>query len=77
VIQNELKAGERIELLFALKGIEPGSYNIEPTTIKYGSKTTRSNSLSISILDEKIEKSHLLTDIIWIKIIYSPVIWSR
>lgn len=63
VIQNELKADERIELLFALKAIEPGSFNIEPTTLKYGSKTARSNSVSISVLGEKVEKSHLLTDI--------------
>lgn len=63
VIQNELKEGESIELLFALKAIEPGSYNIEPTTIKYGSKTARSNSISISVLGDKIEKSHLLTEI--------------
>jgi uncharacterized repeat protein (TIGR01451 family) len=61
VIQNELKADERIELIFALKAIEPGSFNIEPTTIKYGSKTAKSNSLSLTVLDEKIEKSHLLT----------------
>jgi uncharacterized repeat protein (TIGR01451 family) len=63
VMQNELKSGERVELLFALKAIEPGSFNIEPTTIKYGSKTARSNSVSISVLDEKVEISHLLTDI--------------
>ena len=43
-IQDELKAGERLELLFALKAVEPGSYNIEPTTVKYGSKSARSNS---------------------------------
>jgi len=63
VIQDELKAGERIELLFALKAVESGSYNIEPTTIKYGSKTARSNSISLIVLDEKKEKSHLLTNI--------------
>jgi uncharacterized repeat protein (TIGR01451 family) len=63
IIQNELKAGESIELLFALKAIEPGSFNIEPTTIKYGSNTARSNYVSISVLGETIEKSHLLTEI--------------
>jgi len=62
-IQDELKPGEHIELLFALKAVEPGSYNIEPTTIKYGSKTTRSNSISLTVLDDKIQKSHLLTAI--------------
>jgi uncharacterized repeat protein (TIGR01451 family) len=62
-IQDELKAGERLELLFALKAVESGSYKIEPTTIRYGSKTAISNSISLTVLDEKSEKSHLLTDI--------------
>lgn len=61
ILQNELKAGERLELLFALKAVEPGSFNIEPTTIKYGPNTARSNSLSITVLDEKKEKSNLST----------------
>ena len=61
VIQDELKADERIELLFALKAVESGPYTIEPTTIKYGSKTARSNSISLTVLDDKIDKSHLLT----------------
>lgn len=60
-LQDELKAGERLELLFALKAVESGTYNIEPTTIKYGSNTSRSNSLSITVLDEKKEKSNLST----------------
>jgi uncharacterized repeat protein (TIGR01451 family) len=60
-IQDELKAGERLELLFALKAVESGTYNIEPTAIKYGSNTARSNSLSITVLEEKKEKSNLST----------------
>jgi len=63
VIQDEIKAGESIELLFALKAVESGSYTIEPTTIKYSSKTARSNSIDFTVLDEKIEKSHLITNI--------------
>lgn len=62
-IKDELKAGERVELLFALKAVESGSYTIEPTTIKYGSKITPSNSVSLTVLDENIERSHLLTNI--------------
>jgi len=61
VLQDELKAGDRLELLFALKAVEPGSYNIEPTIIKYGSNTATSNSLSIAVLDEQKEKSNLTT----------------
>ena len=69
-IQDELKAGERLELLFALKAVEPGSYNIEPTTIKYGSKTATSNSLSLTVLDEKKKNPILLLLLHLIKIIY-------
>jgi uncharacterized repeat protein (TIGR01451 family) len=63
VIQDELKAGDSIDLFFALKAVESGSYNIEPTTIKYGSKTSRSNSISLTVLDKQIEKSYLSTTI--------------
>jgi uncharacterized repeat protein (TIGR01451 family) len=61
VLKDELKAGERLELLFALKAVESGTYNIEPTTIKYGSNSSLSNSLSITVLDEIKEKSNLST----------------
>jgi len=61
VLQDELKAGDHIELLFALKAVESGTYNIEPTIVKYGSNTTQSNSLSITVLEEKKEKSNLST----------------
>lgn len=60
-LQDELKAGERLELLFALKAVESGTYNIEPTTIKYSSNTSMSNSLLITVLDEIKEKSNLST----------------
>jgi len=61
IINNKLEAGERLELFFALKAVESGSYNIDPTVVKYGSKIARSNSLAITVLEEKIEKSHLIT----------------
>jgi len=61
VIQDELKAGERLELLFALKAVEPGSYDIEPTTIRYSSKSARSNPVSLTVLEDKKEKSDLVT----------------
>ena len=60
-IQEELKAGGSLEILFALKAVESGSYNIEPTTVKYGSNIARSNFFSINVLDEKMEKSNLTT----------------
>lgn len=60
-IQDELKAGERLELLFALKAVEPGSYNIEPTIVKYSSKSSQSNPVSLTVLEDKKEKSSLVT----------------
>ncbi|CAG0948341.1 hypothetical protein METP3_00020 [Methanosarcinales archaeon] len=61
VIQDELKAGESLELLFALKAVEPGSYDIEPTTIRYSSKSARSNPVSLTVLEDIKEKSDLIT----------------
>ncbi|VVB53424.1 Uncharacterised protein [uncultured archaeon] len=61
LIQDELKAGESLELLFALKAVESGSYNIEPTIVKYSSKSARSNPVSLTVLEEKKEKSNLVT----------------
>ena len=63
VIQDELKAGDSVELFFALKAVESGSYTIEPTTIEYGSKIAKSNSIFLTVLDEEIDRSHLLTNI--------------
>lgn len=63
-VRDELKAGERIELFFALKAVESGSYDIEPTTLKYDSRTSKSNSILLNVLDDKIERSYLLTEII-------------
>lgn len=61
VIQDELKAGESLELLFALKAVEPGSYNIDPTIVRYSSKSAQSNSVSLTVLEDKKEKSSLVT----------------
>ncbi|CAG0960783.1 Large cysteine-rich periplasmic protein OmcB [Methanosarcinales archaeon] len=61
LVQGELKAGERLELLFALKAVEPGSYNIEPTIVKYSSKSAQSNPVSLTVLEDKKEKSSLVT----------------
>lgn len=62
-IEDQLEAGERLELLFALKAVEPGYYNIEPTIVKYGTNVARSNSLSITVLEDQKEKSNLITTI--------------
>jgi len=61
LVQDELKAGERLELLFALKAVEPGSYNIEPAIVKYSSKSSQSNPVSLTVLEDKKEKSSLVT----------------
>lgn len=60
-VKDEIKSGERLELLFALKAVESGSFNIDPTTLKYGPKIARSNSLTITVLEEQTEKSNLIT----------------
>lgn len=60
-IQEELKADSSLEILYALKAVESGSYVIEPTTLRHSSNTARSNSISLLVLDEKIDRSLLLT----------------
>jgi uncharacterized repeat protein (TIGR01451 family) len=44
-----------------LKAVESGTFNIEPATVKYGSKTSRSNSLTITVAAAAQEKSNLVT----------------
>lgn len=63
VVPEEIKAGGTTELLYAFKAVDPGTYEIEPTIVKYGSSTARSNSLSITIIEEEKERSNLSTAI--------------
>lgn len=62
-IPAELAAGASQEVVYALKSVESGTFNIEPATVNYGSKTGKSNSLTIAVAGITQEKSYLTTDI--------------
>ena len=61
VINAELAAGASQELYYALKAVESGTFNIEPTIAIYSSKTSKSNSLTITVTAAAQEKSNLTT----------------
>jgi len=61
VINAELAAGASQELYYALKAVESGTFNIEPTIAIYSSKTSKSNSLTITVASATQEKSNLTT----------------
>lgn len=61
VINAELAAGASQELYYALKAVESGTFNIEPTIAIYSSKTSKSNSLTITVAAATQEKSNLTT----------------
>ncbi|MGB8218196.1 MAG: BatD family protein [Candidatus Methanoperedens sp.] len=58
---SELAAGESQEISYGLKALDPGTFTIEPTIVKYGSKTSTSNSLTITVAAVNQEKSNLTT----------------
>ncbi len=60
-INAELAAGDSQELNYGLKAVDSGTFTIEPTIVKYGSKTSKSNSLTITVAEVLREKSYLTT----------------
>lgn len=60
-IPAELAAGASKEVVYALKAVESGTFKIEPSTVNYGSKTGKSNSLTIAVAGVTPEKSNLNT----------------
>ncbi|MFZ2411865.1 MAG: BatD family protein [Candidatus Methanoperedens sp.] len=62
-IPAELAAGASKEVVYALKAVESGTFKIEPASVNYGSKTSKSNSLTIAVAGVTQEKSNLNTDI--------------
>ncbi|MDP2846448.1 MAG: hypothetical protein Q8N79_10325, partial [Candidatus Methanoperedens sp.] len=58
---TELAAGANQEFYYTLKAVEPGTFKIDTTTVSYGSKTSTSNSLTITVGAETKEKSNLTT----------------
>ncbi|MCZ7384211.1 MAG: BatD family protein [Candidatus Methanoperedens sp.] len=61
VINAELAAGASQELYYALKAVDSGTFNIEPTIAIYSSKTSKSNPLTITVAAATQEKSFLAT----------------
>lgn len=62
-IVDKLDAGASQELYYALKAVESGTFNIEPATVNYGSRTSKSNSLTITVAGVAEEKANLSTSI--------------
>ncbi|VVB92795.1 Oxygen tolerance [uncultured archaeon] len=60
-INAELAAGNSEELNYGLKAVDSGTFTIEPAIVKYGSKTSKSNSLTITVAAATQEKSNLTT----------------
>jgi uncharacterized repeat protein (TIGR01451 family) len=62
-IQETLDAGGKQELYYALKAVESGTFDIEPTTVNYGVKSSQSNTITIDVAKILEEKSNLTTAI--------------
>lgn len=60
-LQDRLDAGASLELYYALKAVDSGSYTIEPTVINYGAKTSKSGQITITVAEVTQEKSNLST----------------
>ncbi len=61
VVRSEIAAGESQELNYGLKAVDSGTFSSEPTIVKYGSKTSKSNSVTIIVNEIAHEKSNLST----------------
>ncbi len=62
-IQETLDAGGKQELYYALKAVESGTFELEPTTVTYGVKSSQSNTITIKVAEILEEKSNLTTAI--------------
>jgi len=60
-IQDKLDAGASMELYYALKAVDSGSYTMESTVINYGAKTSKSGQITITVAEVIQEKSNLTT----------------
>ncbi len=60
-INAEFAVGAIKKYYYGLKAVESGTFKIEPTTASYGSKTSTSNSLAITVGEASLEKSNLTT----------------
>ncbi|VVB91891.1 Uncharacterised protein [uncultured archaeon] len=62
-IQETLDAGGKQELYYALKAVESGTFELEPTTVTYGVKSSQSNTITIKVAEILEVKSNLTTAI--------------
>jgi uncharacterized repeat protein (TIGR01451 family) len=62
-IKKSLDPGQIDMIVYGLKAVEGGTFNIEPAILSYGSKTSKSNSITITVAREVKEKSNLTTAI--------------
>lgn len=60
-IADKLDAGKSQELDYALKAVDSGTFSIDPAIVKYGSKASTSNSLTITVAGPVQEKANLTT----------------
>lgn len=62
IIKYKLDPGESDDQIsYALKAVEPGTYSLDPTTVRYDATLNRSNSVTITVATEKRERSNLTT----------------
>ncbi len=62
VIKDKLNPGEIDDQpYYGVKAVESGTFNIEPTIVKYGSKTSKSNPITIIVAEPLQKKSNLIT----------------
>lgn len=58
---DKLDAGDYRELYYVLKAVDSGTFNIEPSVVKYGSKISTSNSFTITVAGPVQKKANLTT----------------
>ncbi len=63
VVNTELAAGASQEVYYALKAVDSGTFAVEPATVVYGSKTNKSNSITLKVEAITQEKSNLVSTI--------------
>ncbi len=63
VINTQLAAEESQEVYYALKAVDSGTFTVEPAVVVYGSKTNKSNSITLKVAAITQEKSNLVSTI--------------
>lgn len=61
IINAELAAGKSQEFYYALEAGKSGTFNIEPSTVYYGSKISKSNAITITVAEAAQKIANLTT----------------